>query len=65
MNLSRRRANARNGARASEAAIDATPDWTVGVVTQTCTGDVVLKMTTEQAAELRDRLIYLMGDGND
>ena len=34
-------------------------DWTVGIVAQTVEGEVVLRMTEEQAAELRDGLAWL------
>lgn len=34
-------------------------EWTIGIVAQTVTGEVVLKMTEEQAAELRDGLVWL------
>lgn len=37
-------------------------EWTVGIVAQTVEGEVVLKMTTEQADELRDSLLWLTGD---
>lgn len=40
-------------------------DWTVGVVAGTVTGEVVLKMSTEQATALRDQLVFLMGDDDD
>lgn len=36
-----------------------TPDWTVGIVAETVAGDVVLRMTEEQAASLRDSLAWL------
>lgn len=34
-------------------------EWTVGIVAQTVEGEVVLKMTEEQAAELRDGPAWL------
>lgn len=37
-------------------------EWTVGIVAQTVSGEVVLRMTTAQADELRDQLIWLTGD---
>jgi hypothetical protein len=37
-------------------------EWTVGIVAQTVSGEVVLKMTEAQADELRDGLIWLTGD---
>lgn len=39
--------------------------WQVGVVARTVEGDVTLRMTEEQAAELRDCLNYLTGDGDE
>lgn len=36
-------------------------EWTVGVVAQTVTGEVVLRMTAAQADELRDSLNWLTG----
>lgn len=38
-----------------------TAEWTVGVVAQTITGEVVLKMTESQADDLRESLIWLTG----
>lgn len=38
------------------------PDWTVGIVAETVEGDVVLRMTEEQAARLRDGLAWLTSD---
>ena len=38
------------------------PEWTVGIVAQTVEGEVVLRMTAEQADELRDQLVWLTGD---
>lgn len=37
-------------------------DWTVGIVAQTVSGEVVLRMTQAQADELRDELVWLTGD---
>ena len=37
------------------------PDWSVGIVAQTVTGDVALKMTSDQATELLDALTWLVG----
>jgi hypothetical protein len=37
-------------------------EWTVGIVAETVTGDVVLRMTEPQAAALRDGLAWLMED---
>lgn len=37
-------------------------DWTVGIVAQTVSGEIVLRMTEAQADELRDALIWLTGD---
>jgi hypothetical protein len=34
-------------------------EWTVGVVAETVQGEVVLRMTEEQAASLRDTLTWL------
>ena len=39
-------------------------DWSVGIVAQTVSGEVMLKMTTQQAEELRDGLVWLTG-GDD
>lgn len=39
-------------------------DWSVGIVANTIAGPVRLLMTTEQADELRDRLVWLTGDGD-
>lgn len=39
-----------------------TGEWTVGIVAQTISGEVVLKMTQDQADELRDALVWLTGD---
>ena len=36
-------------------------EWTVGVVVETVTGEVVLKMTEAQAEELRECLMWLTG----
>lgn len=38
------------------------PDWTVGIVAETIHGDVVLKMTEEQAGKLRDGLVWITGE---
>lgn len=35
------------------------PEWTVGIVAQTVSGEVVLRMTEAQADELRDQLVWL------
>lgn len=43
-------------------AIEEPRSWTVGVVAETFEGDVVLKMTSVQAASLLERLTWLMGD---
>lgn len=40
-------------------------EWTVGIVAQTITGEVLLKMTDAQAEELRDGLVFLTGDDDD
>ena len=37
-------------------------EWTVGIVAQTVEGEVVLRMTAQQADELRDSLAWLTGD---
>jgi hypothetical protein len=37
-------------------------DWSVGIVANTVEGEVVLRMTEEQAIELRDGLTWLTGD---
>ena len=37
-------------------------EWTVGIVAQTVSGEVMLKMTSEQADELRDALTWLTAD---
>lgn len=34
--------------------------WTVGIVAATVEGDVTLRMTTEQAEQLRDQLAWLV-----
>lgn len=34
-------------------------EWSVGIVAETVEGEVVLKMTDDQAAELRDALVWL------
>lgn len=39
-----------------------TAEWTVGIVAQTVEGEVVLRMTEQQAAELREGLTWLTGD---
>ena len=39
-----------------------TAPWTVGVVAQTVSGEVVLRMTEAQADELRETLLWLTGD---
>ena len=41
------------------------PEWTVGVVAQTTSGEVILKMTEAQADELRDSLVWLTGGDTD
>lgn len=40
-------------------------EWTVGIVATTTVGDVVLRMTSEQAAELRDQLAWLTDDDEE
>lgn len=38
--------------------------WSIYFVAQTVDGEVSLRMTDEQAAELRDGLAWLMEDGD-
>lgn len=40
-------------------------EWTVGIVVETVSGEVVLKMTEAQADWLRDQLIFLTSDSDD
>lgn len=61
MNMSTSDARKRN-AEASHSEEQATPDWQVGIVADTVLGEVVLKMTEDQAEALRDGLTFLMGD---
>lgn len=60
MNMSNSDARKRNAEAHSEE--QATPDWQVGIVADTVLGEVVLKMTEDQAEALRDGLAFLMGD---
>jgi hypothetical protein len=39
--------------------------WSVAIVAQTVSGRVRLNMTDAQAAELRDALVWLTGDGDE
>lgn len=36
--------------------------WSVGIVAQTVSGEVLLKMTEGQAIELRDSLVWLTSE---
>lgn len=38
------------------------PGWTVGAVAHAVEGDVVLRMTEEQATKLRETLVWLTGE---
>lgn len=41
------------------------PAWSVGAVAQTAEGDVVLRMTEDQAAKLRDTLNWLTSEEDE
>ena len=54
-----------SGAIGTAASPQVAEDWSVGIVAETVAGEVVLRMTEEQAARLRDGLNWLTGDDDE